>query len=114
MFSSSIFLPLALPVMKITWSPITFELCTLAYRCGRRGSVLSLSNINMEGTLTQPLSLAHSIQLGKALRLGDADTFCEVYDSLLLLHQDEYFHLKVRRLLLHGDHDFIDSCSLGS
>lgn len=28
------------------------------------------------------LALADCFELGKALRLGDADVFCEVYDSI--------------------------------
>ncbi len=32
---------------------------------------------------TQQLGLSECFRLGKALRSGDADLFCEIYDSLV-------------------------------
>lgn len=44
---------------------------------------------------TPQLVLSDCFELGKALRSGDADTFCKVYDSLLAGDPGENYHFKV-------------------
>lgn len=53
----------------------------------------------MEDTLQ--LALLECYKLGKALRSGDADTFCKVYDSLLLAEDgSENLQFKVRHFFI--------------